>query len=208
MSIPRTKTFCEVLVRENQIDSLGFSWWVFHPGMLFGATIAWWGKGEKRKRPHEGLDFCLYADRRGGTARLLPGTKIPAMHEGTVVRIIGDYLGKSIILDHGPARTRENCRVCSVYGHTQPAGDVYAGKPVAAGDVLGYINGALSPGSKILPHLHVSIGYKADTLSYDDFDWKSLNERSVTFLDPLPLLEGDYAVLEHPDLSFLHPFGQ
>ena len=116
MSPIHTTRFTEFMLRENGLERRGFHAWVFLPGMLFNAHDKWWGDKGKRTRPHEGLDVGLFSDRQGRFFRLEEETKIPAMYGGTVVAIVDDFLGMSIVLEHrlpdsgGPFLT--------IYGHT------------------------------------------------------------------------------------------
>ena len=92
--------FTRRLVAINNLDSDGFSHWLFHPGMFFLDENKWWGDGGRRRVPHEGVDLCFYRTAGAENRRLAPRTRIPAMADGRVLAIIDDFLGKSIILHH------------------------------------------------------------------------------------------------------------
>lgn len=59
----------------------------------------WWGDCGERDNPHEGLDLCLYRNMEDDILRLDEKTNIPAMSDGVVVKIINDFLGRSVILE-------------------------------------------------------------------------------------------------------------
>lgn len=73
-----------MLIEVNGLDPDNFESWVFCPGMLFGSPDKWWGDLGRRDFPHEGIDFCLYADRSRQIQRLGEQTRIPVMHTGVV----------------------------------------------------------------------------------------------------------------------------
>ena len=87
--IPKAR-FTEYFKRANGLADNGFSEWVFLPGMLFRAPHKWWGKGGKRDNLHEGLDLCIYRDRRNRICHFKETTRIPAMYDGVVLKIINE----------------------------------------------------------------------------------------------------------------------
>ena len=84
----RKSAFGRLLIASNRLDRNGFYQWAFYPGMLFHSDDKWWGDWGVRKRPHEGLDLCLYQGTDGVVRSLDATVNIPVMYEGTVVRLL------------------------------------------------------------------------------------------------------------------------
>ena len=156
-------TFAANLVQHNLPDIPGFRWWGFQPGMLFDAMDAWWGHRDRRTRPHEGLDLCLYVDGKGESHALGSSFRIPAIYEGQVVKVGDDFLGKSIYVRHALRDDSGNV-LFSVYGHTIPAAGTDIDVAVAEGDVIGRIADTSSKDTTPPPHLHVSVVWAPPSL--------------------------------------------
>jgi hypothetical protein len=92
--------FTDAFFKANHFGAGGFTAWVFHPNMLFGAKQNWWGPKRPRPRPHEGIDLCLFRDGLDGIVLIGEGTRVPAMYDGVVAKIMPDFLGESIVLEH------------------------------------------------------------------------------------------------------------
>jgi len=188
LSLRKTQ-FNEFIIRENGLDKLGFKEWIFYPGMLFNAPDKWWGDRGKRNRPHEGLDLCLYRDRWDRILPLDEKTKIPVMYDGTVVRIVNDLLGKSIIMEHN-LHDNDNRRFCTIYGHTNPSVDIHVGRIVKEGDIIATIADPNKLKINILQHLHISLGWVSEVASYDKLDWETIGaSNTLTLLDPLHIID-------------------
>jgi murein DD-endopeptidase MepM/ murein hydrolase activator NlpD len=188
----RKSHFTGSLIRNNIADARDFREWVFCPGMLFNAMDKWWGGRGRRRRPHEGLDLCLYRNQQGRVLRLAEGTLVPAMYDGEVVKIIDDFLGSSVIIDHA---LPDAAPFCTVYGHTVLQPGVEEGSRVREGDMIAAIAGTGRSGTGLLPHLHITIGLIPDKTSYDRMDWETIGSQDIlTLLDPLDVIGGDYAV--------------
>jgi hypothetical protein len=184
--------FTEYMVRENRLDERGFGGWVFRPGMLFNAADKWWGDGGRRSTPHEGVDFCLYKDGQGRILRLEEGSRVPVMYDGSVVGIVEDFLGKSVIVAHRfPGKTP--VALVTVYGHTVPAGGCPVGRAVMAGDVIATIAGPAGRERDIYPHLHVSLGSPSGRIPLENLDWRNMQE-GLLMLDPLDVIGGPQGV--------------
>lgn len=191
--------FTEFLVRENDLAKSGFARWAFCPGMLFNGRDKWWGDRGRRDHPHEGLDLCLYLDRRGRMRRLSEKTRIPVMHDGRVAAIADDILGRSVIVEHQFFGSDAG-RICSIYAHTCPPSGLQTGTPVKAGDIIAAIADAGRSKAGILPHLHISLGRLTRAAALDRFDWKTVNScDAITWLDPLSVIGEPYRVLEDGD---------
>ena len=181
--------FTEFLIRKNALDQGGFNGWVFCPGMLFNSTDKWWGDQGKRDKPHEGLDLCLYKDHKDTILRLDEKAKIPVIYDGTVVGIVDDFLGKSVIIEH-LFSDYDNNRLCTIYGHTIPENTVYVGKIVKQGDVIATLAGSSTSQTGMFPHLHISVGWTCKEISYDSLDWENIGDpNTVTLLDPLRVID-------------------
>jgi murein DD-endopeptidase MepM/ murein hydrolase activator NlpD len=200
MDVERTPSlnnsrFTEFLVRENAFDPGGFNGWVFCPGMLFNSTDKWWGDQGKRNTPHEGLDLCFYKDREDTILRLDEQTKVPVIYDGMVVRIIDDFLGKSVIIEHLFSDGHKN-KLCTIYGHTIPEENLHVGKIVKEGDVIATLADAGTSKTNIFSHLHISLGWTAKGISYDGLDWRNIGTpNTVTLLDPLQVINWHYLIL-------------
>ena len=179
--------FTEFLVRENEFYKLGFEEWVFWPGMLFNAPDKWWGDQSRRDRPHEGLDLCLYKDRWNRILRLDDKTKIPVMYDGVVVRIINDFIGQSVFIEHG--LPDDNSRFLTIYGHTNPREGLRVGRMVKAGDIIASLADSSKPKADILPHLHISVGKTSKFVSYKKLDWETIGVAdTLKLFDPLDVI--------------------
>jgi murein DD-endopeptidase MepM/ murein hydrolase activator NlpD len=189
--------FTEFLIQKNTLEKGGFNGWVFCPGMLFNSTDKWWGDHRKRDKPHEGLDLCLYKDRDNTILGLGETAKVPVIYDGTVVGIIHDFLGKSIIIEHLLSRGESN-RLCTIYGHTIPEDDLHVGFRVKAGDIIATLAGSNPSKSNIFPHLHISLGWTSRSISYDRLNWNNIADPdALTLLDPLQVIDWPYLILAH-----------
>ena len=117
------------------------------------------------------------------------------MYEGTVVAMIDDFLGASIVLEH---RLPEIGRpMLTVYGHTVVRETLLVGDAVGEGEVIGET--AHGRKSKVLidPHLHVSLALPLSLAAYDRLSWQDLNNpRFFAMMDPLDVIGGPYLVLD------------
>ncbi len=183
------------MVRENGLNRRGFEAWAFLPGMLFNAGDKWWGDGGKRTLPHEGVDFCLFKDRGGRFLRLGEGTTIPAMYSGTVVAILDDFLGTSIVIEHW--LPRHGSPFLTIYGHTIMREALQLEGGVREGEVIGTLAGSRKHKVHISPHLHVSVARPSERAAYDGLAWRDLNNPGLfTMIDPLDVIDGPYLVLD------------
>lgn len=160
-----------------------FDRWLLPPGTLFGDTSKWWGDPAPRRQPHEGVDLCWYRQRGGKTARLAPGTRVPALAAGRVVRIVEDFLGHSVFVAQG--RSNDGRLLLSVYGHVEPARE--EGEEILKGGLLAAV--APSRSGRVPPHLHLSLVLLPPAFPFADLDWPLLHASyAASFCDPLPLL--------------------
>jgi len=193
-------SFPEALVGVNALKRRGFHEWLFCPSMLFQSMDTWWGDQRKRDNPHEGLDLFLYSDKQGRTHRLDSETKIPAMYDGEVVRILGDFLGKTIIMRHG-ALSNEEGELFTIFGHTEPAENVFEGKTSKEGEVIASLSSLAQAKSGIEAHLHISLGLLSPSVSYEHLDWQMIRDPDyMVLLDPLQIPGWQYQLRECKEL--------
>jgi murein DD-endopeptidase MepM/ murein hydrolase activator NlpD len=181
--------FTEAFVRLNNLGGEKFTAWVFHPDMLFGAKRNWWGSKGQRSKPHEGIDLCLYRD---GYEKIIPldeRIRVPAMVDGIVVKMMPDFLGQSIILEHRLPHIRQN--IClTIYGHTVPAQGLTIGQPVKQGQEIATIAPQKKPNLSVPPHLHITMAWSSTTPTYDTLDWTTIcDPERLQLLDPLQFLD-------------------
>ncbi len=197
-TFPKSR-FTSYLVRENNLEREGFAAWIFYPGMIFGTYESWWGEKRKRTLPHEGIDLCFYQDAAGKISSLVEGTRVPVMYDGTVKKIIEDFLGHSIIVEHRMPGSSKSAFL-TIYGHTIPEQGLKAGRRVREGEVLATM--AARPGSKTapLPHLHLTCVRGLTSVACEDLDWAAIGDRDkVELCDPLRMFDGRAIVLDHND---------
>ncbi len=171
-----------MLIGANGIDSNGFARWVFGSGMCFGSPDKWWGDLGRRDFPHEGIDFCLYADRSGRVHQLGRNTRIPAMQAGIVRSVFRDYLGKAIVVAHCVGTDTVETAV-SIYAHTQPVDGITPGTVVSAGDIIATIADTRGSKARIPAHLHVTLGVSRPAVDLDAFVWNDMRDARRFKLD-------------------------
>jgi hypothetical protein len=196
-NMPTTKIpFTGLLLAANAIDPEDFQNWVFRKEMRFGATDKWWGDFGQRDFPHEGVDFCLYADRAARIRRLKAGTRIPVMHDGVVRAVFKDYLGQAVIVEH-EVQGEPNGKYISAYAHTLPEKGIQPGTSLRRGDLIATIADTRSSKAKILPHLHLSCGRISPKLRYENFVWNIMRDPDLVALrDPMALFDLAYGELD------------
>jgi murein DD-endopeptidase MepM/ murein hydrolase activator NlpD len=191
MELPETG-FSRYLLGHNGLH--GFREWVFRPGMLFSSRLKWWGEGGYRERPHEGLDLCSYRVEGGLVHSLGKNTWIPSVYDGEVVRVLRDFLGKSVFMRHGLRDTNGNV-LHSVYGHIEPLSGVVMGRVFRQGEIIAAL--ADTRDKRIPPHLHVSVAWISPSLRPEELGWgMMLDARKARLIDPLPLVAEGYMVIE------------
>ena len=181
--------FTERMVLANGLGG-SFGRWLFLPGMLFNGSDRWWGGKGTRNVPHEGLDFCLYEDGRGRILHLGAGSSVPAMYDGTVVGIVDDLLGKTIVMEHRFPQVPA-FRLITVYSHTKPARGVRPGEAFKAGDSVAAIASPGATGKAVDPHLHVSLGWPSGAVDLRRLNWQNMTEGLVMF-DPIEAVDGPF----------------
>ena len=189
--------FNEYLLGYNGLSERGFRKWAFYPGMLFNSTDKWWEMGGKRDKPHEGLDLWLYRDEDGGNYSLDTTTKVPVMYEGRVVRIIDDFIGKSVFVCHDIYNGKGN-QLYTIYAHVEPYVGISKDTPLSEGDILASITDARRKKAKMSSHLHISVAWIPNSMDYKKLNWETLNNNSIVkLLDPLRVISCEYVVLKY-----------
>jgi murein DD-endopeptidase MepM/ murein hydrolase activator NlpD len=151
------KPFCQTnftgrILALNCLTARGFKAWVVQPGMGFADPGQWWGAAKARPSPHEGLDLRAFRDKDNNEQPLPAGTIVPPLFRGRVVRIVADFLGRTIIVDHGNGN-RAGPGLYGFYAHLNPLATVTVGTDLKEDEGLGTIAaGNLS----CPPHLHLS----------------------------------------------------
>jgi len=194
-NISGTTKFSEYLVEYNGLNKRGFKEWAFYPGMLFRSHEKWWGNRGKREWPHEGLDMCVYRDESGTTRTLDVHTKIPVIYEGKIVRIIDDFIGKTLCVTHNIHDGRGNI-LLSIYGHIEPGDGMSEGAEIREGAMVALIKDVHKKKEKMLPHVHISIAWIPQSLCYDELDWDTIsNARFVVLMNPIDFITSHYTIL-------------
>ncbi len=178
----------------NRLEDAGFQEWIFFPGMLFRSPEKWWGNKGIRPAPHEGLDICLYATKDGRQMQFDKSTKIPVGYNGKIVRIIKDFLGKSLYVRHD-IQDDAGRYFYSLYGHTLPSDSLRKGSIVNAGDIIGTVSD-IRKKTGILPHLHISMAWIPASRAPETLDWDTVGTSAeIILLNPLDALGDQYAVI-------------
>lgn len=150
--------------------------WIFRPGMGFGAAEKWWAEGT-RTSPHNGLDLRLYEDAEGREAALDGHSLVPALDDGEVVALIGDFLGESVFVAHSDG-------IVSAYGHLRPLCNV--GDRVRRGQAIATLSER--PGMTVPPHLHLSMIRLPEGYDLAGLTWQRLDS-AARYLDPAGLIK-------------------
>lgn len=180
--------FTEFFIRENALDESGFQEWTFYPGMLFNAMDKWWGNRGKRDKPHEGLDLCFYKDRKDRIFCFDEKMKIPALYDGIVVKMVDDFMGKSVFVEHRLPDSNHR-RFFMIYGHTNPLPHLHDGRIVKEGEIIAALARPGKPQINIPPHLHLSLAWIFNKISYENLNWKTMgNLKELKWVDPLQVI--------------------
>jgi murein DD-endopeptidase MepM/ murein hydrolase activator NlpD len=158
----------------NNLDSLIFKEWIFHPAMLFGSLYKWWDGLEKRQRPHEGLDPFLYRIKEENIHHLGVGAKIPVIFKGQVVKVSGDFLGESVFVSHNVYDSNES-QLYTIYGHIKPGNHICPGERLGERDIIGVIADTRNSGVATPGHLHISVAWILNTMRVSELGWQAMN---------------------------------
>ena len=174
--------FFDYLLANNGPALAGFKSWLFQPGMAFNSGETWWGEKRPRSCPHEGIDLCCFEDSRGRLRQVGPDLQIPATFAGTILKLAGDFLGKSIYLSH-EILAADGRQLCTACGHTRPLAALQVGQPVAAGEIIAVLAAANGEKTRVPPHLHLTMAWIPVSIDLDRLAWQNLGR------DP-PYFEG------------------
>ena len=156
---PIIRVFPEWLSRLTKES--GFEYWIFHPGMLFGDCIEWWGDRCRRRTEHEGCDFAKGWKPDAGISHIPEGVPVRAIAEGEVVAMLDDFLGKTVVVRH-PAITRSNGDIFhTLLSHIHPL--IKESDAVAKGQILGKVS--KSTNARVPAHLHMTGAWIPETLA-------------------------------------------
>jgi len=162
--------------------------------MLFGSCSSWWGDREKRHRPHEGLDLCVYLTDKGVLCYLDEKIIIPAIFKGRVVRLIDDFLGSSVFVRHD-IHNENGSSLYTIYGHMKP--DTSEGLKMNEGDIIGTIATAKRK-NEAIPHLHISVAWIPDTIESQDLTWQNIgDDHEILLIDPLRVIRLPRSISEN-----------
>lgn len=196
--------FTDYFIRENGLDGIeAFKEWLLCPEMLINASEKWWGDLGVRNVRHQGLDLSCYRTSNDNIIYLNGRTKIPAMYDGILVEVINDFLGKSLILKHSiPGYEVED--FLTVYGHTHPVQGIHIGKTYKEGETIAKLADTDSSRSRVMPHLHLSIGLLSKPVKYARLDWKKMSDpNTMILIDPLQVIDR-YSVVPSCELWNRH----
>jgi murein DD-endopeptidase MepM/ murein hydrolase activator NlpD len=185
---PPRSSFLEHFLRLNGLDAAGFAAWEFLPGMRFGEREAWWRGGAPRDAPHEGVDLRGFRGPDGGSARLVPGMRVPALWAGIVAAMVPDFLGRSVFVAHDRCDSGGR-RLHSVYGHLDPRPGLAPGGALREGEEVGTVADPAARSSPVPPHLHLTVALIAGGGEGAGLGWAALRDPArAVLLDPLPHL--------------------
>jgi hypothetical protein len=177
----------------NGYSADDFDRWLFRPGMIHGSVYKWWGDRGKRTVPHEGVDFCLFADARGAVHHLTGASLIPAFYAGTVVSIIPDFLGRTIIVETEGSEGK----MLLFYGHLTPDKALGIGTPISGGSALGLVSPPKTASVGLLLHAHITVARVHDRVNYELLNWNSIGTTEpLSLLDPLEFIDGPWSIVD------------
>ena len=178
-------SFTARLIYGNKLDALAFEHFVFYPGMLYATSDKWWGKPGSRHASHEGLDLCFFQTADGRFGRLDDSIRIPMAEDSRIVRIMDDFLGKTVVAARKPPDAGGR-RFYTLYAHIRPEEGLTEGDRLARGEMFARIAPVSASGPPLPPHLHVSMAWADQLPDCRDWRWKLLNQcGSGCFIDPL-----------------------
>jgi murein DD-endopeptidase MepM/ murein hydrolase activator NlpD len=107
-----------------------------------------------------------------------------------------DYLGQAVIIEHEAVQSK-NGTYLSAYAHTQPRGELRPGAVVREGEIIATIADTRRSKAKILPHLHLSLGYPSPDLVYENFVWNIMRDPDrIALMDPMDAVDSPCRVLD------------
>lgn len=191
-SLPASPFFA-TLQKNNALERQDFRQWCFRPGMLFLAAETWWSDAPRRT-PHEGLDIACFLAADGNQRQLPAESTIPAAFAGSLIKIIPDFLGKTVVLRHD-LLNGEGWRLHSFYGHTRPL--AAEGQRLAAGRTIAALHPtAADRATGPAAHLHLSLAWIAPDIPPRLLTWQAMGrEPGIRLIDPLLLLTDPWVMV-------------
>ncbi len=184
-----TIDFTKHFITRNRLDCTGDACWVFYPGMLFKEIRTWWPPLKNRTHPHEGIDLCFYSDDTDSISMIRPNMLVPALMDGTVVKIAPDFLGQTISIQHA-VQDDEGRSLYGLYGHVVPLDTVSEGCTVTGGEPFAGVADAEQKGAPMPSHLHITIAWIDERCPPEDVSWNSVKcDSRIEMIDPLTLID-------------------
>ena len=113
------------------------------------------------------------------------------MYDGVVIRIIPDFLGRSVVLQHGFEKDGK-ARFCTIYSHIRPQPDISPGREIGEGSVIAKVEDSFRSKTDIAPHLHISLGWVPWSTPNERLVWPEIGSPDVmSLLDPLDFIAVD-----------------
>ncbi|MCK4837442.1 MAG: hypothetical protein KAS94_01500 [Desulfobulbaceae bacterium] len=177
--------FTTNIIALNQWQDCRFKTWLLKPGMGFAEPDKWWRDQGARPTLHEGLDLTGFQDNANDEYHLTEGTMVPPLYGGRLVNIIDDFLGRTVIVDHGLSNHAGHS-LHGFYAHLSPAAKLKNGTVLNEAAGLGTI----AAGNKICPaHLHISTVWISPDFPVDRLGWPDFAEQEgFKPCDPWPFI--------------------
>ena len=167
--------------------------WLFYPGMLQDSRDKWWADFGLRHAMHEGIDICFYASNSRISA-LPPGTRVPAMFDGTLINVADDLLGQSMVVSYSsgfkppgfqPSGAKEKNLVL-VYSHLEVDKGLTPGTRIYRDQVIARTFDTRIKNSKLLSHIHLSCMIVPKGVPPLDMNWSLFPDRKqVEYINPV-----------------------
>ncbi len=157
--------------------------WVFYPGMLQDSPDKWWADFGLRHAMHEGIDICFYKNNSRISA-LPPGTRVPAMFDGTLINVADDLLGQSMVISYNSGVKEKN--LVMVYSHLDVDGWLTPGTRISQGQIIARTFDTRIKKSKLLPHIHLSCMIVPEGMPPKALNWSLFPDRKqVEYINPV-----------------------
>ena len=162
--------------------------WLFYPGMLQDSPDKWWADFGRRHAVHEGIDICFYRD-NNQIAALPPGSRVPAMFDGTLLNVADDLLGRTMVISYTPPGFPLSGfggkNLVMVYSHLDVDRDLVPGTGISRDRIIGRTFDTRTKKSKLLSHIHLSCMIVPET-PHEDLNWSLFPDRKqVEYINPV-----------------------
>lgn len=166
------RRFSDFLSAISQVNGLGNGGkvdWLFHCGMLFSSREKWWGDFGFRHSVHEGIDITYFRTPQKQLQCFDDSIRIPAMEDGILINICDDFLGQTLVVEHGSTRD-SNRQILFAYAHIIPEPHMKKGRIIKKQELIARVcdtrKNPLLP-----PHLHFSCFEVGQTVPCEHLDW-------------------------------------